>query len=43
MQRPPGSFSPPRGPDDDKTPPPFERAGGFLADETPYVDKVHGV
>ena len=30
-------------PDDDKTPPPFERADEFLADETPYVDKVHGV
>ena len=30
-------------PDDDTTPPPFERAGEFLADDTPYVDKVRGV
>ncbi|PRC43062.1 hypothetical protein C6A85_000000107285 [Mycobacterium sp. ITM-2017-0098] len=30
-------------PDDDTTPPPFERAGDFLADDTPYPDKVRGV
>jgi uncharacterized protein (TIGR03083 family) len=30
-------------PDGDATPPPFERAGGFLADSTPYVEKVRAV
>jgi uncharacterized protein (TIGR03083 family) len=30
-------------PDDDKSPPPFERAGEFLADSTPYVEKVRAV
>jgi uncharacterized protein (TIGR03083 family) len=30
-------------PDDDTTPPPFERAGEFLADSTPYLDKVRGI
>ncbi|WP_370330750.1 maleylpyruvate isomerase family mycothiol-dependent enzyme [Mycolicibacterium hippocampi] len=30
-------------PDDDKTPPPFERAGEFLADTTGYLDKVRAV
>ncbi len=30
-------------PTDDTTPPPFERAGEFLADDAPYVDKVRGV
>jgi uncharacterized protein (TIGR03083 family) len=30
-------------PDDATTPPPFEKAGEFLADTTPYVDKVRGV
>ena len=30
-------------PADATTPPPFEKAGAFLADDTPYVDKVRGV
>ncbi|MCK0175874.1 maleylpyruvate isomerase family mycothiol-dependent enzyme [Mycolicibacterium sp. F2034L] len=30
-------------PDDDTTPPPFEKAGAFLADDAPYLDKVRGV
>ncbi len=30
-------------PDDDKTAPPFERAGEFLTDSTPYLHKVRGV
>ena len=30
-------------PNDTTTPPPFEKAGEFLADDTPYVDKVRGV
>ncbi|MGB2922146.1 MAG: maleylpyruvate isomerase family mycothiol-dependent enzyme [Mycobacterium sp.] len=30
-------------PDDDTTPPPFERAGEFLADTTGYLDKVRAV
>jgi uncharacterized protein (TIGR03083 family) len=30
-------------PDDDTTPPPFEKAGEFLADDAPYLDKVRGV
>jgi uncharacterized protein (TIGR03083 family) len=30
-------------PDDATTPPPFERAGEFLADDTAYRDKVRGV
>jgi uncharacterized protein (TIGR03083 family) len=30
-------------PDDDKTPPSFEKAGEFLADTTPYPDKVRGI
>lgn len=30
-------------PDDTTTPPPFERAGEFLADSSPYLDKVRAV
>ncbi|WP_422742069.1 maleylpyruvate isomerase family mycothiol-dependent enzyme [Mycobacterium sp. WMMD1722] len=30
-------------PDDDTTPPPFEKAGAFLADDSPYVQKVRGI
>lgn len=30
-------------PDDDTTPPSFEKAGEFLADDAPYLDKVRGV
>lgn len=30
-------------PDDGTTPPSFERAGQFLADSSPYLDKVRGV
>jgi uncharacterized protein (TIGR03083 family) len=30
-------------PDDDRTPPPFERAGEFLRDGSPYLDKVRAI
>lgn len=30
-------------PDDTTTPPPFEKAGEFLADSSPYLDKIRGV